>query len=154
MSWDDQVSAKKSRSLASRVVFVPQAPLLTSLMPHGPNHETAESFFQVKSGSTKLGTYDMTSDYDTLVIYKSDSLPQVSQLVTSDIVTYDITHDSNLQDSEHYIISLFGHFGYLENDAKALASSVLYIACFIQKHPIRSCPIEQFSPILGTGSIM
>jgi len=65
-------------------------------MPHGPNHETAESFFQVKSGSTKLGTYDMTSDYDTLVIYKSDSLPQVSQLVTSDIVTYDITHDSNL----------------------------------------------------------
>jgi len=65
-------------------------------MPHGPNHETAELFFQVKSSSTKLGTYDMTGNYDTLVIYNSDSLPQVSQLVTSDIVTHDVTHDSNL----------------------------------------------------------
>jgi len=49
---------------------------------------------------------------------------------------------------------LSGHFGYLENDAKVLASSVLRIARFIQKHPIGSYPIEQFPPILGAGSIM
>jgi len=49
---------------------------------------------------------------------------------------------------------LSGHFGYLENDAKVLASSVLRIARFIQKHPIGSRPIEQFPPILGIGSIM
>jgi len=44
MSWDDQVSAKESRGLASGVTSAPQAPLSTSLMPHGPNHGTAESF--------------------------------------------------------------------------------------------------------------
>ena len=47
-----------------------------------------------------------------------------------------------------------GHFGYLENDAKVLVSSVLRITHFIQKHPIGSCLIEQFSPILGAGSII
>ena len=74
--------------------------------------------------------------------------------VTSDIVTYDVTHDSDLWNSEHHVTSLSGHFGYLENDAKVLASSVLRITCFIQKHPIGSRSIEQFSPILGAGSIM
>jgi len=49
---------------------------------------------------------------------------------------------------------LSGYFGYLENNAKVLASSVLRIACFIQKHPIGSRPIEQFPPILGAGFIM
>ena len=78
----------------------------------------------------------------------------MSQPVTSDIITHDITDDSDLWDGEHYIISLFGHFGYLENDAKVLVSSVLHIARFIQKHPIGSLPIEQFPPILGAGSIM
>ena len=47
-----------------------------------------------------------------------------------------------------------GHFGYLENNAKVLVLSVLCITRFIQKHPIGSCPIEQFPPILGAGSIM
>jgi len=55
---------------------------------------------------------------------------------------------------EHHVTSLSGHFGYLENNAKVLALSVLHIACFIQKHPIGSRPIEQFSPILGAGSII
>jgi len=49
---------------------------------------------------------------------------------------------------------LSSHFGYLENNAKVLTLSVLCIACFIQKHPIGSCPIEQFPPILGASSIM
>ena len=74
----------------------------------------------------------------------------MSQQVISDI----ITHDCDLWDSEHHVTSLSGHFGYLENDAKVLVSSVLRIARFIQKHPIRSHPIEQFPPILGAGSIM
>jgi len=59
-----------------------------------------------------------------------------------------------LWDGEHHITSLSGHFGYLENDAKVLALSVLHIAHFIQKHPIGSRPIEEFLPILGAGSIM
>jgi len=74
----------------------------------------------------------------------------VSQQVTSDIVT----PDCDLWDGEHYITSLSGHFGYLENNAKVLALSVLHIARFIQKHPIESHLIEQFPPILGAGSIM
>jgi len=154
MSWDDQVSAEESRGLASGVICAPQAPLSTSLMPYGPNHGTAESSSLVEGGSAVAGTCDMTGDYDTLVIHDSDSLPQASQQVASDIVTPDVIHDCDLWDGEHYVTSLSGHFGYLENDAKVLASSILRIARFIQKHPIGSCPIEQFPPILGAGSIM
>jgi len=114
----------------------------------------AESFSLVEGGSAVAGTCDVTGDSDTLVIHNSDSLSQASQQVTSDIVTPDITHDCDLWDGEHHIISLSGHFGYLENDAKVLTSSVLHIARFIQKHPIESRSIEQFLPILGAGSIM
>jgi len=113
MSWDDQVSAKESRGLASGVICVPQAPLSTSLMPHGPNHGTAESSSLVESGSA------VTGDYNTLVIYDSD------------IVTHDVIHDCDLWDGKHHITSLSGHFGYLENNAKVLASSVLRITRFI-----------------------
>jgi len=154
MSWDDQVSAEESRGLASEVIYAPQAPLSTSLMPHGPNYGTAELFSLVEGGSTVTGTCDMTGDYDTLVIHDHDSLPQALQQVTSDIVTPDVTHDCDLWDGKHHVTSLSGHFDYLENDAKVLASSILHIARFIQKHPIGSCPIEQFPPILGAGSIM
>jgi len=103
-------------------------------MSHSPNHETAESFSEIEGSSAVAGTCDMTGDCDTLVIYNSDSLPQVSQQVTSDIVI----HDCDLWDGEHHVTSLSGHFGYLENDAKVLASSVLRIARFVQKHPIGS----------------
>jgi len=154
MSWDNQVSAEESRELASRVISTPQAPLSTSLMPHGPNYGTAESSSQIEGGNIVPGTCDMTGNCDTLVIRDCDSLPQVSQPVTSNIVTPDVTHDCDLWDSEHHITFLSGHFGYLENNAKVLALSVLYIAHFIQKHPIGNYPIEQFSPILGAGSIM
>jgi len=74
--------------------------------------------------------------------------------VTSNIVTPDVTPDCDLWDGEHHVTSLFDHFGYLENDAKVLASFVLRIAHFIQTHSIGSRPIEQFPPILGAGSIM
>ena len=74
--------------------------------------------------------------------------------MTSNIVTSNVTHDCDLWDGEHHITFLSGHFGYLENDAKVLTSSVLHIARFIQKHSIGSCSIEQFLSILGAGSIM
>jgi len=144
MSWDDQISAEESRGLASGVICAPQAPLSTSLMSHGPNYGTAESSSEIEGGSAVAGTCD------TLVIRDCDSLPQVSQTVTSNIVTY----DCDLWDGEHHVTSLSSHFGYLENDAKVLTSSVLHIACFIQKHPIGSRPIEQFPPILRAGFIM
>jgi len=79
MSWDDQVFAEESRGLASGVICIPQTPLSTSLMPHGPNHGTAESSSEIEGGSAVAGTCDMTGDYNTLVIYDSDSLHQVSQ---------------------------------------------------------------------------
>ena len=138
-------SSEESRGLVSRVICVPQAPLSTSLMPHGPNYGTAESSSEIEGGSVVAGTCDtlVIRDYDNLVTCDSDrdSLPQASQPVTSNIVTPNVTF-------------LSGHFGYLENDAKVLASFVLRIARFIQKHPIGSRPIEQFPPILGAGSIM
>jgi len=98
-------------------------------MPHGPNHETAELSSQVEGGSAVAGTYDMTGNCDTLVIYDYNSLPQALQQVTSDIVTSNVTHDCDLWNGKHHVTS--SHFGYLENDAKVLTSSVLYIAYFI-----------------------
>jgi len=43
MSWNNQVISEESRNIASRVVSAPQAPISTSLMPHGTNYGTAES---------------------------------------------------------------------------------------------------------------
>ena len=60
MSWDDQVAAEESRGLASGAVSAPQAPLSTSLMPHGSNHGTAESGSQLGGGSAEPGTCDVT----------------------------------------------------------------------------------------------
>jgi len=91
MSWDDQVSAEENRGLASGVICAPQAPLSSSLMPHGPNYGTAKSFSLVEGGSAVAGT--------------CDSLPQVSQQVTSDIVTSNVTHDCDLWDDEVNIMS-------------------------------------------------
>ena len=82
-------------------------------MPHGPNHGTAELSSLVESGSA------VTGDYNTLVIHDSN------------IVTHDVIHDCDLWDGKHHVTSLSGNFGYLENNAKVLASSVLRITCFI-----------------------
>ena len=143
-SEEEEVSPGPRTPTASRII--------TGKLSHGPNHGTAELSSKIKGGSAVADTCDVTGDCDILVT--CDSLPQVLQPVTSNIVTSDVTHDCDLWDGEHHVTSLSGHFGYLENDAKVLASSVLHIARFIQKHPIRSCPIEQFPPILGAGSIM
>jgi len=58
MSWDDQVATEKSRGFTSGAVSAPQAPLSTSLIPHGSNHRTAESGSQLGGGSAEPGTYD------------------------------------------------------------------------------------------------
>ena len=123
MSWDDQVAAKESRGLVSGAVSALQAPLLTSLMPHGSNHGIAESASQLGGGSAEPGTCDMTCDCD-------------------------------LWDGEHHVASLSGHPGYIENDARVIASSVMCITRFIQKYSIEGRSIEQFPPILGIGAIM
>ena len=78
------------------------------------------------------------------------TLYNTSQPVTSNSVT----HDCDLWDGKHHVTSLSSHPGYIENDARVIASSVIHITCFIQKHSIEGCSIEQFPPILGIGSIM
>ena len=67
MSWNNQVSAEESRSLAFGVICALQASLSTSLMSHGPNHRMAESSSEIEGGSAVVGTCD------TLVIHDSDN---------------------------------------------------------------------------------
>jgi len=41
---------------------------------------------------------------------------------------------------------------HLEADAKVLTTSLIHLACFIQKHPLKGHLIKQFPSILGIGS--
>ena len=133
---------EKSRDIASRVISAPYAPISTSLMTHGTNHRTTELSSQLGGGSIGSDTCSVTGNYIILVIYNNDSLPQVSQPVTSDIVTPEITYNSDFWNGDYYVTSLSGHPSYLETDARVLVWSVLHIACFIQKHANGSHPIE------------
>ena len=65
---------------------------------------------------------------------------------------YNITHDTNLWDSNHYVILLFGCNIHLEADAKVFAIFLMCLAHFIQKHLLKGHPIEQFPSFLGIGS--
>ena len=67
-------------------------------------------------------------------------------------MTHDVTHDTDLWDSDHHVTSLSGCDMHLEADAKVLATSLKRLACFIQKRPLKGCPIEQFPSVLGIGS--
>jgi len=49
-------------------------------------------------------------------------------------------------------MSLSGYDMHLETDTKVLAISLMHLACFIQKHPLKGRPIEQFPSVLGIGS--
>jgi len=40
---------------------------------------------------------------------------------------------------------------HLEADAKVLTTSLMHLAHFIQKHPLKGCPIEQFPSVLEIG---
>jgi len=95
MSWNDQIVSEKSRNIASGVVFAPQTSLSTGLIPYSTNHGTAESLSQLGDGSIGSGIYDMTGDYNTLVTHDNDSLYQMSQPVTSDIIIHDVIYDSD-----------------------------------------------------------
>ena len=110
----------------------------------------AELFSQVRDGSIGLGTYDVISNYNILVIHNSNNLSQVLQLVISDIVTYDY----DFQNSNYCIIFLLGYPSYLETGARVLTLFVLYITYFIQKHTIESYFIKQFFSIIGADSII
>jgi len=73
----------------------------------------------------------VTGDHDILVTSNSDYLHHTSQPVTSNIVTHDVTNDCDLWDGEHHVISLSGHPGYIENNARVIAFSVMRITHFI-----------------------
>jgi len=49
-------------------------------------------------------------------------------------------------------MSLSGCDMHLEADTKVLTTSLRCLACFIQKHPLKGCPIEQFPSVLGIDS--
>ena len=60
-----------------------------------------------------------------------------------------ITHNTELWDGEHYVLSLSSHSSLLKTDTKILFSSFKHLAYFIKQHPLREHPIKQFSTILG-----
>ena len=123
MSWDDQVSAEKSRDLVFGLETAFQALMLRPLnMIYG----LTESVSQLGRGC------DMTCNCDTL--------------------SHNVTHNTDLWDGDYHVMLLFGYDIYLKANAKMLATSLMCLVCFIQKHPLKSHPIEQFSSILGISS--
>ena len=50
------------------------------------------------------------------------------------------------------MMSLSGYDIHLETDTKMLAISLIHLAYFIQKRPLKSRPIKQFPSILGISS--
>jgi len=50
------------------------------------------------------------------------------------------------------VMSLSGYDIYFEADAKVFVTSLIYIACFIQKCSLKDHPIEQFPSVLEIGS--
>jgi len=76
----------------------------------------------------------------------------LSHSMTCDSVTHNVIYDTDLWDGDHHVTSLSGCDIYLEADAKMLATSLRCLAHFIQKHPLKGRPIEQFPSVLGIGS--
>ena len=87
----------------------------------------------------------MTRDSDT-------SSHTLSHPVIRDSVTHNDIYDTDLWDGDHHVTSLSGCDMHLEANAKVLATSLKRLACFIQKRPLKSHPIEQFPSVLGIGS--
>ena len=108
MSWNDQVFAEEGRNLvfgpeiASQVTQRPQALMLG---PLNMIHGSAES---------------------------APQLGRRSDMMERDSVTYNVTHNTDLWDSDHHTLSLFGYSGHLETDIKMLSSSLKHLACFIK----------------------
>ena len=95
---------------------------------------------------------DVTRDSDLMECDCDTSSHTLSHSVTRDIVTHNVTHDTDLWDGDHHALSLSGYSGHLETDTKMLSSSLKRLACFVKQHPLGGRPIEQFPTILGVGS--
>ena len=151
MSWDDQVSAKEGRDLVFRLETAlqatqrPQAPMLG---PFNMIHGSAESAPQLGRECDVTSQRDVTCDSDLVEHDCDTSSHTMSHSVMRDSVTHNVTHDTDLWDSDHHVTSLSGCDMHLEADAKVLATS-LKCLCFIQKRPLKGRPIEQFSLCLG-----
>ena len=94
---------------------------------------------------------------------KSAQVPQASMLGPFNIIhgsaessshlgNQNITHNTELWDGEHHVLSLSEYSGHLETDTKMLSTSFKYLTGFIKQHPLGGHPIKQFSTILGVGS--
>ena len=71
---------------------------------------------------------------------------------SSQLGNQNITHNTELQHSEHHALSLSGYSGHLETDTKMLSTSLKCLTGFIKQHPLGGRSIEQFPTILGVGS--
>ena len=69
-----------------------------------------------------------------------------------DSVTHNIIHDTDLWDGDHHVTSLSGCDIHFEADAKVLVTFLICFVHFIQKHPLKDHPIEQFPSVLEIGS--
>ena len=94
----------------------------------------------------------MTHDSDLIERDCDTSSHTLSHSVTCDSVTLCVTHDTDLWDGDYHVTSLSGCDMHLEADAKVLATSLKRLVCFIQKRPLKGCPIEQYPSVLGLGS--
>ena len=155
MSWDDQVSAKEGRDLVFRLETAlqatqrPQAPMFG---PFNMIHGSAESAPQLGRECDVTSQHDVTHNSDLVECDSDISSHTLSHPVTCDSVTHNVTHDTDLWDGDHHVISLSGCDMHLEADAKVFAISLRHLACFIQKRPLKGRPIEQFPSVLGIGS--
>ena len=155
MSWDNQVSAEEGRNLVSGLETAPQAaqrPQAPMLGPFNMIYGSTESAPQLGRECDVTGQRDVTCNCDLMERDCNTSSHTLSHPVTRDSVTHNVTHDSDLWDSNHHVTSLSGCDMHLEADAKVLATLLKHLACFIQKHPLKGHPIEQFPSVLGIGS--
>ena len=155
MSWNDQVSAEEGRCLVFGLETAPQAaqrPQAPMLGPFNMIHGSAESAPQLGRECDVTSQHNVTRDCDLMEHDYDTSSHTLSHSVICDSVTYNVTHDTDLWDGDHHVMSLSGCDMHLEADAKVLATSLKHLACFIQKRPLKGCPIEQFPSVLGIGS--
>jgi len=79
------------------------------------------------------------------LIYGSAEL--ISQLENGNIA-----HDTELWDSNYYMLLLSGYSRHFETDDKVLSLFLEFFTCFIKKHPLEGQSVKQFPTILGVGS--
>ena len=61
-------------------------------------------------------------------------------------VTHNVTHNSDLWDGDHHVLSLSGYSGHLETDTKILSSSLKRLACFVKQNPLEGALLSNFPP--------